>query len=129
MAPPVAPNFQINNDLMPSPSEYQWHTPELLGYNGSGKPRYAPYWSITLTWNYMDFADWSVLFRAVEGNSGSVDVKLPTGFGNETNPYRYNNYYAVGLDRPTVEGADLQNYKTNVKMIIRKLIVYDGGNP
>lgn len=128
MAPPVVPNFQINTVLMPSPSDYQWHSPEILGYNGAGKPRYAPYYSITLTWNYMSVDDFSKVMRAYEINTGIVHVNLPTVWGNETNPYRYVTYYAVNLDRPIIEGVDTQNYKSNIKMTIRKLSVVDGGS-
>jgi len=117
--PTVQPDFYINNNLLPSPSEHKWIIPDVKGDNGNGQKQYTPYFSYEISWNRMSQNEFSFLYNIWLGhyNSGTAVVKLPSYFSNS---YLFTYYSGVVIDQPVVGGYD-ENYVVNIKLTIRKI--------
>lgn len=118
---PVMPAFKIGGVIMPTPTDVQWEFPKAIGRNGLGLERLEPFTSCTLTWNLMQFNDYTTLRDAYDALTGTTYVQLPAQYGNVNSAWIM--YSGVIVDIPRIEGAYFESRPLNIKMKISKISV------
>ena len=118
----IYPDFEINGNDLPNPTEFKWILPEVRGIDGFGNKRFDPYYSMEIRWDYLTQEEfYSGINRVYLGhfNSGSATSRLPEYYGAT---YGFKNYSGTIIDRPEVSNY-VQNFVKDVKLIIRKIRV------
>lgn len=133
-ARPLVAYFEINGVRMPTPSNYNWIFPAVIGINGAGKQRIYPFWGITLAWDYLSINEFNILYQTYLGSTtGSTQVFLPLiyAIAENSNPwdntiftgtlYRDIKYQNVIVDAPTAQATVDNIALQGVKMTIRRI--------
>lgn len=116
----VYPDFQINGNSIPNPTESKWVLPEVRGIDGFGYKRFDPFYSYELRWDFLTQEEfYSGVWRIYQGHflSGGARVQLPS-YDNPT--YGFETYSGTIMDRPEI-GNYYQNHVRDVKLTIRKI--------
>lgn len=118
----IYPDFRINNNRIPDPTDSNWIIAETRGIDGIGQKRYTPYFSYQITYNNISPIDYySGILAIWNGHymSGTAVVKLPKYNGSD---YVFSEYSGTIIDRPEI-GKYNNNFISDVKITIRKIRV------
>ncbi len=114
--------YQINGTGIPlEPEEGRWLERDMLGYDGNGRPLYAPTHQFEMRWGLMSAGEvWQLQswFQSV-GATGSVVVGLPR---YAWPAYEFRNYSGCYISEPTVNTYFTEHY-TDVKLLVTNIRV------
>lgn len=114
---PMVITFKINSVDMPTPTDILWVLPKVWGVNGQGLEQLEPYGSVVLTWDYMDFDQYTILRDAYDSITGTAQVYLPTFYGDILTHAAK----TVIVNMPRPERPGFQNRHATVKMTLTKV--------
>jgi hypothetical protein len=122
------PNYSViyfNGTAIASPTEIKYINPQPFGIDGRGVERMKPYYEMEYYWNYMTYTEFQTLYRLWLGhsNSGAASITVPPHYASEE--YDYRTISGVFIDQPRIGGPEIQNYRADIRMKVRK--VYVGG--
>jgi hypothetical protein len=116
--------YRINGHVILTPSEGHWLDRELLDVQGDNRPIYAAPRAYELTWELMDYPEWSalhMLYQQVEA-SGTCVVRLPAFAYATGTAWAFREYSGCTLAEP-MSDSFFSEYVTNVTLLIANIRV------
>jgi len=116
-------DYIINGHEMPCPTTGRWVARRPIDIQGDGRPIYAPVRNFEMRWELQYYEDWEVLVASFDAlqSTGTAVVELPAYPTATGVAFGFQEYSGCTLGEPTVTDMYIQEFPTNVALVIMNI--------